>query len=272
MIIDSAEKFFAVFNECDARSLYEAAKHYAKFHKNYLSENVVDIDKTSLTMMEKIFAQTKLTPEEEINDMRKKREEAIEHFCYIYGGYIAWKLKLDWERNKFFDIVEKSTFISLATEQVVAALIRKLKKDGYKKGTFSHLVNRSIKNKAKDVADKYARWKKHNSHISFENAEEIIGGVIDIVDDNGSDSEFEIDFDEKEFEAAAILQILKQVKTKNSADDYNMFILYRVKNYKLEDIAKKFDISISTASRRITDFANAAKELYTQYLNDMENY
>ena len=181
-------------------------------------------------------------------------------------------MKLDWEKNKFFDIVEKSTFISLATEQVVAALIRKLKKDGYKKGTFSHLVNRSIKNKARDVADKYARWKKHNSHISFENAEEIIGGVIDIVDDNGSDSDFEDDFNEKEFEAAAILQILKKVKTKNPADDYNMFILHRVKKHNLAEIAEQFDISLSTASRRINDFGDAAKKLYRQYLNDMENY
>ena len=270
MILDSAEKFFSMF-ESSAESLYEAAKHYAAFHENYRSGKLVSIDKTSQTIMEKMQAQTKLTPEDQVDGMRKKREEAIEHFCCIYGGYIAWKLKSDWEKKGFLDIVEKDDFISLAAEQVVASLIRSIQRNGYKKGTFSHLVHRSIKNKTKDVAEKYATWTKKHPNISFENAEDIIGGVIDIVDDNGADN-FEFDVDEKELEAAGILQILKQVKTKNSADDYNMFILHRVKKHNLAEIAEQFDISLSTASRRINDFTEAAFKLYKQYQKDMEQY
>ena len=270
MILDSAEKFFSAF-ESSAESLYEAAKHFAAFHENYRSGKLVSIDKTSQTIMEKMQAQTKLTPEDQVDDMRKKREEAIEHFCYIYGGYIAWKLKAHWEASQFGDIVEKDNFISLAAEQVVASLIRSIQKNGYKKGTFSHLVHRAIKNKTKDVAEKYATLKKKNLYISFDNAKDIIGGVIDIVDDKRAD-DFEFDVDEKELDYAGILQILKQVKTKNSADDYNMFILHRVKKYNLEDIAEQFDISIPTASRRINDFADAALKLYKQYQKDMEQY
>lgn len=272
MLIDSCEKFFEVFNECDAKSLYEASRQYAEFHKNYLNGKMVDIDKTSQTMMEKILAQTKFTPEEQIDDMRKKREDAIEHFCYIYGGYIAWKLQIDWKKRGFPDIIEKDQYISLAAEQVVAALIRKLQKDGYQKGKFSHLVHQAIKNKSKDVAEKYATWKKNNPNISFDNAEDIIGGVIDIIDDNNSNGQTDFDIDEKALELSGILQILKKVKTKNSTDDYNMFVLNRIENQKLADIAKQFDISVATASRRINDFADAALKLYKQYQKDMEQY
>ena len=270
MILDSAENFFSMF-ESSAESLYEAAKHYVAFHENYRSGKLVSIDKTSQTIMEKMQAQTKLTPEDQVDDMRKKREEAIEHFCCIYGGYIAWKLKAHWEASHFGDIVEKDNFISLAAEQVVASLIRSIQKNGYKKGTFSHLVHRAIKNKTKDIAEKYATWKTNNPLGSFDNAEDIIGGVIDIVDDKRAD-DFEFDVDEKELDYAGILQILKKVKTKNSADDYNMFILHRVKKHNLADIAEKFDISIPTASRRINDFADAALKLYKQYQKDMEQY
>ena len=78
--------------------------------------------------------------------------------------------------------------------------------------------------------------------------------------------------DEKELESAGILQILKKVKTKNSADDYNMFILHRVEKKELKDIARLFDLSISTVSRRINDFTDAAIKLYRQYQEDMEKY
>lgn len=270
MILDSAEKFFTVF-ESSAESLYEAAKQFAKFHENYRNGNNVSIDKTSQTIMEQIQAQTQFTPEDQVDDMRKKREKAIEHFCYIYGGYIAWKLKAHWERSHFLDIVEKDKFISLATEQVVASLVRSIQKNGYKAGKFSHLVHLAIKNKAKDVAEKYETWKKNNPLISFNNTEEILGGVIDIVDDNGEDN-IDFDVDEKELDSAGIFQILKQVKTKNSADDYNMFILHRVEKQNLKDIAERFDISTATASRRINDFADEAIKLYKQKQKDMEQY
>ena len=272
MLIDSAEQFFKVFESCDVQSLYAASRQYAKFHKNYTDGDGVFIDKTSQTMMEKILAQTHSTPQDQVADMRKDREVAIKHFCYIYGGYIAWKLNRDWIKSGFSDIVEKSEFLSLATEQVVAALIRKLQKDGYQEGKFSHLVHRSIKNKSSDVAKKYASWKKNNNYISFENAKDIIGGEIDLIDDNGAEKEAVFDVDEKELEAAGILQILKKVKTKNSADDYNMFILHRVEKQELKDIARLFDLSIPTVSRRINDFADAAIKLYSQYQKDMEKY
>ena len=272
MLIDSAEEFFKICDKSDVRSLYEASRQYAKFHQNYTDGDGVFIDKTSQTMMEKILAQTHSTPQDQVADMRKKREEAIKHFCYIYGGYIAWKLNRDWIKSGFFDIVEKNEFLSLATEQVVRALIRKLQKDGYQEGKFSHLVHRSIKNKSRDVADKYSTWKKHHNYISFDNAEDIIGGEIDIIDDNGTGREADFDIDEKELESAGILQILKKVKTKNSADDYNMFILHRVEKQELKDIARLFDLSISTVSRRINDFTDAAIKLYRQYQEDMEKY
>lgn len=270
MILDSAGKFFSAF-ESSAESLYEAAKHFAAFHENYRRGKSVSIDKTSQTIMEQMQAKTQFTPEDQVDDMRKKREKAIEHFCYIYGGYIAWKLKAHWEASRLGDIVEKDNFISLAAEQVVRSLIRSIQKNGYKKGQFSHLVHCAIKNKAKDVAEKYATWTKKNLYISFDNAEDIIGGVLEIVDDNGADN-FDFDVDEKELEAAGILQILKKVKTKNSVDDYNMFILHHVKKHNLADIAEQYEISLSTASRRINDFTEAALKLYKQYQKDMEQY
>ena len=61
------------------------------------------------------------------------------------------------------------------------------------------------------------------------------------------------------------------VSSGSSPDDYNMFILHRVKKYTLAEIAEKFDISAPTASRRINDFAEAALKLYRQYQREMEN-
>ena len=49
-----------------------------------------------------------------------------------------------------------------------------------------------------------------------------------------------------------------------------MFILNRIENQKLTDIAEQFDISVATASRRINDFADAARKLYRQYQKDIE--
>ena len=51
-----------------------------------------------------------------------------------------------------------------------------------------------------------------------------------------------------------------------------MFILNRIENQKLADIAEQFDISVTTASRRINNFADAALKLYKQYQKDMEQY
>lgn len=269
MIIDSAKDFLIILKECDAESLYEAARQQAQFHENYLSGKWVSIDKTSLTIMEKIQAQTKSTPADQIAAMRQARTEAIQDFCYMYGGYIALKLKLYWEKHEFRDIVEKNEYISLATEQVVKNLINNLQKNGYRQGTFSHLVHQAIKKKSYTVAGKYKTLMKNNG--SLYNVEDIADDVDDIPDDNSTaDSEFEVN--EKELEVAGILNILKNVETKNSADDYNMFILYHIEKQKLTDIAEKFDISIATASRRIKSFGAAAFKLYKQEQQDMEKY
>lgn len=257
-----------VFQTADAASLYEATKFFAKMHGCPANQEYIGV--TSQTIMRDMLAQTQNTPPEDLQDMRSRREKAIEEFLYIYGGYIAYHLQKNWEKDGLQEIAVKKELLYIATKQILFSLRRNLLEKGYKKGTFSHLIHMAIKNKSKDVKSKYFTWIKKNptQDISFENAEDIIGGVIEIFDDH----EFEkINVNEEELEAAGILQILKKVKTKNSADDYNMFILCRVKNYKLKDIAEKFEISIPTASRRINDFADAALKLCRQYLKNVEN-
>ena len=194
---DSAKEFYAVFDACDARSLHEASKSYAKFHNYTWSQNKLCIDKTSQTVMNDMLARTQNTPDDDL--MREKRQTALEEFVYIYGGYIAWEIKKRWKQKGYREIKEEDEFIALAAEQVLSGIIRKLEKEGYKKGTFSHLVHRAIKLKMIDVGGKYEVWRKkeHNmSYISFDEAKEIIGGVIDIADDHDSD---DFDFDEKGF-------------------------------------------------------------------------
>ena len=268
---DSAKEFYAVFNICDASNLHEASKSYAKFHNYTWSHNKLCIDKTSQTVMRDMLAKTQNTPDDDI--MRKKRRTALEEFVFIYGGYIAWELKKRWEKKGYREIKEKDEFISLAAQQVLNSIIRKLEKEGYKKGTFSHLVHRAIKLKAIDVGEKYEVWRKkeHNmSYISFEEAEEIIGGVIDIADDHDSN---DFDFDEKKLHNVGIVNFLKKTRvTKNHEDDCEMLFRLRVNNEKAEDIAKDMNLSVSSVHRRVNDFADAAWEQYKKYLRKMEKY
>lgn len=268
---DSAKEFYAIFDICDARSLHEASKSYAKFHNYTWSQNKLCIDKTSQTVMRDMLAKTQNTPDDDI--MREKRRTALEEFVYIYGGYIAWELKKRWEKKGYHEIKEKDEFIALAAEQVLNSIIRKLEKEGYKKGTFSHLVHCAIKFKASDVGEKYEVWRKkeHNmSHISFEEAKEIIGGVIDIADDHDSN---DFDFDEKKLHNVGIVNFLKKNRvTKNHEDDCEMLFRLRVNNEKAEDIARDMNLSVSSVYRRVDDFADAAWEQYKKYRKEMEKY
>lgn len=273
MPIISSEEFFNVLENCDTESLYAASHSFAASHKSYSSGgNGFSIDKTSRTVMGDMLAKTGDTPADQIDDMRSRREKAIEDFCYIYGGYIAYNLRKKLHRMGYKNIPLEDKYISTATGQVLNSIIRNLNRYGYKEGTFSHLVHQSIKNKAIDVKKLYINRKKKNpQEISFENAQEILGGKLEVDGYNGT-CEPETDFDERKLEVSGIMQLLKSVKTKNSADDYNMFILNRIYKHKLQDVAEKFDISIATASRRINDFAVAAITMYNQKKREMENY
>lgn len=271
MPFESVKEFYAVLKECDTASLYEAAKAFAKNHRSYsVDDNRLSIDKTSQTVMENMLAKTELTPENEAASMRAQRKTAIWEFCCIYGGYIAYKLQLDCQKKGYSDLAVKDEYIAIGVEQLLAGIIRTLEKNGYKQGTFSHLVNKAIKRKCSDISERYVNWKKKNyvSVISFENAEAILGGVIELADENGIEY---FDDDEKSLEVAGVFQLLEKVKTENSADDRNMFILYRIQRHKLADIAAKFEISIATASRRINKFADAAIKLYRQSKKNIEH-
>ena len=269
-LTESAKEFYAVFDICDASSLHEASKSYAKFH-GYSCRNTLCIDKTSQTVMRDMLAKTQNTPDDD--SMREKRRTALEEFVYIYGGYIAWELKKRWEQKGYREIKEKDEFIALAAEQVLNSIIRKLEKEGHKKGTFSHLVHYAIKLKAIDVGKRYEVWRKkeHNMlYVSFDEAEEIIGGVIDIADDYDSN---DFDFDEKRLHNVGIENFLKMVRvTKNHEDDFEMLLRLRVKKEKPEDIAKDMDLSVASVHRRVKDFADAAWEQYKKYLREMEKY
>ena len=268
---ESAKKFYEIFDVCDARSLHEASKSYAKFHNYTWSQNKLCIDKTSQTVMNDMLARTQNTPDDDM--MREKRRTALEEFVYIYGGYIAWEIKKRWKQKGYREIKEEDEFIALAAEQVLSGIIRKLEKEGYKKGTFSHLVHRAIKLKMIDVGGKYEVWRKkeHNmSYISFDEAKEIIGGVIDIADDHDSD---DFDFDEKRLHSAGIMNFLKKVRvTKYHEDDFEMLLRLRVNKEKAEDIARDMNLSVSSVYRRVDEFAAAAWEQYKKYLREMEKY
>ena len=272
---ESAQEFYAVFDNCDASSLHEASKSFAKFHGYSYSKNKLCIDNTSQTVMKNMLAKTQNTPDDELDIMRKKRQTALEEFVYIYGGYIAWELKKRWEKAGYREINEQNEFISLGAEQVLNCIIKKLEKDGYKEGTFSHLVNKSIKFKMSDVGKRYKNWsqKEHNTPcISFEEAKDIVGGIIEIADDsdvNDFDSDF--DFDEKKLHKVGIENFLKKVRvTKNHEDDFEMLCRLRANKEKAEDIARDMGLSVATVYNRVKDFAAAAWIQYKKYLKEME--
>ena len=64
--------------------------------------------------------------------------------------------------------------------------------------------------------------------------------------------------------------VIKRVKTANTHDDCEMFELHCINKVPLKTIAKEFKISISTASKRINNFADAALKMYRQYQQKME--
>ena len=267
---DSVKDFCAVLRNCDAASLYKASQEYAKFHNYRRNGENISIDNTSLTIIQNMMAQTKTTPEDEVDDMRKKRVRALEAFCYIYGGYIALKLKLNWKGRGFRDIPRKDDFIATATEQTLNSLLRALERDGYKQGKFSHLVHMAISKKTIDVQRKYATWKKnHPEQISFETAQKILGGVLEIADENGT---FDDACDTDRLDVYAVFTLIAngEVRTAHAHDDREMFIRLYVKKERAEDIARDMDVSVATVYRRTKALAAAAIEQYRETQRQME--
>ena len=175
----SAEELLSFIENSHPETLYLAAKEYARHHKNYLAGGRVAINATSQTVMGKLLQKTQETPAEKLDSMRENRAEALEDFCFIYGGYISMRLKNYWEKDGLLDIPEKEGFIALAARQVVAKVVKALDENGYKKGTLHHLIHMACKRKSKDVLEKYGTWKKdNNGKVSFERAEDILGGKI----------------------------------------------------------------------------------------------
>ena len=268
MKIFSAEELLTFIENSHHETLYLAAKEYARHHKNYLAGGRVAINATSQTVMGKLLQKTQETPAENLDSMRENRAEALEDFCFIYGGYISMRLKNYWEKEKLPDIPEKEAFIALAARQVVAKVVKTLGKDGYRKGTLHHLIHMACKRKSKDVLEKYGTWKKNNNgKVSFERAEDILGGEIEIDfdklgDENGKDTIFFDDNEEKELTMAGLLSMLPYVKTENTCDDREMFLRLYVKRQKAEDIAEDMGTSPSTVRRHAQDVAFQARELY----------
>ena len=268
MRIFSAEELLTFIENSHPETLYLAAKDYARRHKNYLAGGRVAIDATSQTVMGKLLQKTQETPAENLDSMRENRAEALEDFCFIYGGYISMRLKNYWEKEKLPDIPEKEAYIALAARQVVAKVVKTLGKDGYKKGTLHHLIHMACKRKFLDVLEKYGTWQKKNAgKISFEQAKDILGGEIEIDfdklgDENGNETIFFDDEEEKELTMAGLLGMLPFVETKNTEDDREMFLRLYVRKQKAEDIAKDMEISASTVQRRAKEVAFIARDLY----------
>ena len=123
MAIQTVEDFFAVVEKCGPVSLYAAAKAVARTRKNYLNGGFVNIDKTSPTMMAALLGKTAETPTEKLAEMREKREQAGYDFCWLYGGYVAYKLDNFLNGRDVRDIPEREEFIAHAANLVMAALI-----------------------------------------------------------------------------------------------------------------------------------------------------
>ena len=264
MPLEPDADFRRILAACDAENLYEAAREFAARHRN-LPDGKISITSTSQTVMNDMMAKTALTPEDKCKAMRENRKEAISDFCYIYGGYIAYRLK-EKLKIKFPDAVKRDELIAQGTIQILDALLRKLERDGYKRGTFSHLVNCAVKRKAIDISKRYAVWEKNRgTAVSFDDIQDILGGAVDIMDENGSGN-----FDDRELDFAGILGILKRIKTTHSADDLEMFIRYHIRNQTLAQISKEFDVPVPTVSRRIIKFQKAAAEFYRRCQDEME--
>ena len=270
MTIESAAELYAILSKCGAEGLYEEAKNCSKKYKHYFDGEYVSIDQTSETAMHDLLQKTVDTPETELDSMREKRKRAFEDLCYIYGGYIAWTLKYKWEKSGFCNIAEKEEYISLATGQLMENIMKTLERDGYKKGTFSHLVRLSISRKFRDLGKKYDTVKRRNSgNIPIETGGEIIGGAIGVIDENDQDV-FNFDESDRELTAIGILNMLAKVKTKNSKDDHEMFVRLRIKGHSVEDIASDMGLSQGTVYRRVKNFTTAAIKLFHQYMADLE--
>lgn len=275
-ILESVKAFCSYWekNRAAAESLYAASKWFAEKHKSYSVGKDLLIDKTSETVMNNMLAKTCETPVLEQEDMRKKRQEAIDDFCYIYGGYIAFNLNKMADSKDYKTIPEhiKDEYIFQATTLVLDYISKKLNENGYSKGTFSHLVHKTISYKARDLFRNYERYlndpQKNPTFVPItDDTEPIIGGIIEIETDNTGTKIS--DFDEDQLNATTILYLLKDVKTKHSADDYEMFYLRNIEGWKLEEIAKEFNLSVSTIHNRIEGFAKAALEQHEKTLKNL---
>lgn len=280
-VLESVDMFCAYLekNRAAAESLYAASKWFAKKHKSYSIGKDLSVDKTSVTVMNNMLAKTQETPFEHLEDMRRKRKAAIDDFCHIYGGYIAFKLKKKAD-DKGYEIPEhiEDEYIIRATTLALNYISKQLDRNGYSEGTFSHLVHKTIKIKAKNMFEKYNTFLNNpekNAHfISItEDTEPILGGILEIENDNNGAETGDFEFDRDQFDVTSILCILKDVKTKHSTDDYEMFCLRYIKGWKLEDIAKEFNLTIGTIHNRLNDFAKAALTQHEEKLKEMrENF
>lgn len=266
MTFKAANEFYNVMKECDVQSLYKATQEFGKLHHYLTDDSGVNIDKTSQTIMEAVLESFKNTDDKTAAPVDKQREEKIKDFCYIYGGYIAYRLRCKWIKLKLQDIPVRDELISVATFQVINSCIKSIEKNGYKKGSFSHLIHKSIFNKFIDVQDKYNTWVKKNSQdTSFETIEDIVGGKVPV--------EIPVEEeDERLLDASGIYGVLKRVKTKHTQDDYEMFVQYYDQGRTLEELAEEFELSPATVSRRIREFAAAAKEIYEQIQKELEDF
>ncbi|MBO4304113.1 MAG: sigma-70 family RNA polymerase sigma factor, partial [Lentisphaeria bacterium] len=250
-----AKEVYGIIEKIGPESANAAALDFAGKHHYPQDGRSVSIDKTSTTLMGDVLAETKDTPAEELREMRKSREEAFQDFCYIYGGYIAYKLQMKWENSGFGDIFEKEEYLSLAIRQVVEALVRSLQRNGYKKGTFHHLVNTAICNKARDVTDKVATWRRdHRGDISVESCEDILNGKIEISLESSLVAADPGAEEEKEMDTASIMEIARMLGRRSKSNDYEMFLMYYVKGLNYTDIAEEYGKSVSTVSNRIRIF------------------
>ena len=283
-----------IFENVAPKTLFMASKFYAGLHHYSLGnpEPVKINTYTSPTLMEAVLVQTEaLTTQTQIQKMRSDRDKAIEEFCYIYGGYIAWKLTSEWARWRLGiegidegsakktkeeyssddqpafkrEDQEAAKIIAAQTLQILNNVINTLKRDGYRKGGLRYLISRAISNRFQNVKSQYFNRMKNKPQVSLDKILEMVGGEIELVGIEGNTEPMEESETEKRHRKAIIVYtLLDEIETKVGNDSREMFERYCIAQEKMSDIAKDMGVSIATVSRAVKKVADAVRVLYKE--------
>lgn len=286
-----------IFETADPRSLYIASQYYAALHHyNPGNPEPVKINTyTAQTLMDAVVAQTAaLTSQNQIQQMRSARDKAITEFCYIYGGYIVWKLTSEWfkwrrsiepydeesgkKSKEEYSPDDQEAFkredqdvagiIAAQTLQILNNVINTLKRDGYQKGKLRYLISCAISKRFLNVKGQYFnRMKKKPQTGSLDKILEMVGGEIELAGIEGYTEPMEESEAEKRHRKAIVIYTLLGEVEKDLGTNYReMFERYYIRQEKQSEIARDMGVSVATVSRAVQKVADAVLALY----NEME--